>query len=412
VKSFQALIAVVFALLVGAQAVRPTSISFVPPVKAEGSGPLFRIYRGKWGYMDRAGRIVIPLQFDSASDFFDGLAAVSLNGRSGYINEAGAFTIPLQYESAGAFKDQRAVVTVNGKCGLIDLTGRFVADPQYSDIRPFSEGMAAVWVGAKQKSFGSNAVLIHGGYWGFIDRSGRVVIEPQFDWIESFSDGLAAAGFGGTRDANGEIFMMDGVKWGFINQQGTMVIAPEFDEVQSFTNGVAIVRSNAEKRSALIDRAGRTIRGYDLKDLGRFTGGLAPVRTDDGAGFINVRGDMAITADGWDFGTLSLKGMLPFSEGLMPVGRRDNLWGFVDQTGKLRIEPRFSWVKGFSEGLAGVRVGTRWGFMDSQGGMVLPPQFDDVGAFVDGLCLVKQGQVWNYIDKKGSVIATDVWTEH
>ena len=61
------------------------------PTKRAGAGPLFQLVRhGKWGFMDRTGRVVIAPAFANERDFFHGLAAVDLpNGKWGHINETG-----------------------------------------------------------------------------------------------------------------------------------------------------------------------------------------------------------------------------------------------------------------------------------------------------------------------------------
>lgn len=155
-----------------------TSYSIIIPVKAIGSGPLFRIQRhGKWGYANRSGQIVIPPRFTHAQDFFDGLAAVQSGKKWGYIRQSGDFAIPPRFDKAMDFQQERAVVIVNGRAGLIDPSGAFIVSPRFQEIRPFSDGLAAVWIDAKSK--GEEIVWIYGGRWGFIDREGRMVIEPQ-----------------------------------------------------------------------------------------------------------------------------------------------------------------------------------------------------------------------------------------
>ncbi|MFZ2949384.1 MAG: WG repeat-containing protein, partial [Desulfuromonadaceae bacterium] len=46
-------------------------------------------FNGKYGYCDRGGTTVIPPQFDSASLFSEGLAAVHVNGKNGFIDANG-----------------------------------------------------------------------------------------------------------------------------------------------------------------------------------------------------------------------------------------------------------------------------------------------------------------------------------
>ena len=63
--------------------------------------------------------------------------------------------------------------------------------------------------------------------------------------------------------------------------------------------------------------------------------------------------------------------------------------GFMDRSGKTVISPQFEWVDGFSEELAGVRVGNRVGYIDTKGAVVITPQFDDAGKFRNGRAPVK-----------------------
>jgi hypothetical protein len=207
VSKLSAALALVFFLL----SASGTTYSVIIPVKAKGSGPLFRVQRqGRWGYMTRRGRVVIKPQFMYAEDFFDGLAAVQLGEKWGYIKESGEFRMLPQFDSAMSFDGERASVKVNGLAGLIDRDGRFVVSPRFEEIRRFSDGLAAVWLDAKRRR-NAQFVWVYGGRWGFIDRSGKIVVEPQFDWVQDFSEGLAAAGVGGKRDAQGNVTTMDGV---------------------------------------------------------------------------------------------------------------------------------------------------------------------------------------------------------
>ena len=41
----------------------------------------------KWGYISSKGQLVVPLQFDEACPFSEGLAKVSVGDKSGYINQ-------------------------------------------------------------------------------------------------------------------------------------------------------------------------------------------------------------------------------------------------------------------------------------------------------------------------------------
>ena len=50
--------------------------------------------KGKWGYIDRNGALIIPAQYDDAGGFSEGLAPVKLKGKWGYIDRNGTWRLP------------------------------------------------------------------------------------------------------------------------------------------------------------------------------------------------------------------------------------------------------------------------------------------------------------------------------
>lgn len=94
------------------------------PTKQPGAGALFQIRRGtKWGYMDRAGHVVIHPQFDDEGDFFEGLAKVRISDHWCYIDEKGRVAIPCIYEAAGDFHEGLAPVQIQRKWGFTNTAG-------------------------------------------------------------------------------------------------------------------------------------------------------------------------------------------------------------------------------------------------------------------------------------------------
>jgi len=190
---------------------------------ANDPGPLFPVVKdGKWGYIDRTGKIVIPLQYSDAYEFSEGLAAVwpgerqydPAGGRPiirlSFIDKTGRMVIPPQYPHAHAysgdygFSEGLAFVEVGGKMGFIDKTGQMVIPQKYvSGLRfpGFFEGLAAVQKGEK---------------WGYIDKTGQMVIPPQYHSASKFSEGLASVEVGDKSD----------FKWGYIDKTGKYVWAP------------------------------------------------------------------------------------------------------------------------------------------------------------------------------------------
>ena len=100
----------------------------------------------KYGYIDKSLRLAIPLIFDGARDFSDGLAAVEKGGKWGYIDETGVTVLPFDFDSCAqadcmgedctfAFRGGLAPVCKGGvylalsggKWGKITVDKKFVA---------------------------------------------------------------------------------------------------------------------------------------------------------------------------------------------------------------------------------------------------------------------------------------------
>ncbi len=80
----------------------------------------------KWGAIDKAGRLVIPIEYSYRLYFKEGYAAVRLGSKYGYIDETGTYLIKPQMDYASEFAEGMAGVTVNNKCGFVNTAGNMV----------------------------------------------------------------------------------------------------------------------------------------------------------------------------------------------------------------------------------------------------------------------------------------------
>lgn len=93
----------------------------------------------------------------------------------------------------------------------------------------------------------------------------------------------------------------------------------------------------------------------------------------------------------------------------------DGLYGYKDISGKVIIEPKFTWAGEFSEGLAAAAImdpvlGERYGFIDPTGNYVIEPIYQKADAFVGGLAPVFQDWKAGFIDKKGNVVIPMIYS--
>lgn len=149
------------------------------PTHPDGSiGPI------TWGYIDHAGKWVIPRSFTAADDFHEGFAAVvDKSGTWGYIDKTGRFAIPPRFQAAREFSEGLAAVALGGRWYWIDKSGRVVISPQIEvdEVGVFRSGMA---------------IIGHNRKMGYINASGDVVVHPTLHWGTEFADGVAAVSEG------------------------------------------------------------------------------------------------------------------------------------------------------------------------------------------------------------------------
>lgn len=217
------------------------------------------IRRG-WGFIDRSGKLITKDEYSRVENFSEGLAAVAVGfGRGakyGFINKQGETVIPLQFspplghhdgiEFLGRFSEGLVVVKVGNLYGYMDKRGQFVIRPRFVSAREFSEGLASVQTEDWKA--------------GYIDKSGNWVITLNGGLGYNFKEGLAPVAF-----------VKEGAmaKHGYIDRTGKVVIEPRFEGAFEFIDGVAEVYvveevtspsgRHAEGKTAYINRAGNYI---------------------------------------------------------------------------------------------------------------------------------------------------------
>ena len=136
------------------------------------------------------------------------------------------------------------------------------------------------------------------------------------------------------------------------------------------------------------------------------TAQLYPVVVDGKWGFIDNTGAIKIEPQFAGIRRLDGEGgLIGFCEGLVAVRLVENgPWGYIDTSGRMVIEPQFDLAQWFSEGLAVVRNAAGWYFIDKTGAWAVEPRFDDAHSFSEGLAIVWENDQCGYIDKTGTVV--------
>jgi hypothetical protein len=125
--------------------------------------------RRTWKILNAKLEVVADsLEFKSARQFSEGVAAVFQDYRWHFINPRGERVFEPGFRrllDPGFVEDRAGVYDDQGKLGFIDKTGKWVIEPQFEEGEVFHNGLARV---AKD------------GKWMYIDKTGKVVWEPIF----------------------------------------------------------------------------------------------------------------------------------------------------------------------------------------------------------------------------------------
>ncbi|WP_304516353.1 WG repeat-containing protein [Cecembia rubra] len=173
---------------------------------------------GKYGFIDKSGKWLIPAQFDQVKKFNEGLAAYQLNGQWGILDKWGNIIVPAQFSQISEFRRGLAIVRTGEKQNIVDRTGKLLIEKSYDRIS----------LGADNYFISENNTLF-----GLIAPDGKEIIEPKFQEIRREELNKILVRFGdkyGIMDENGDYLLPIYYK-NIVFDQGSRQILAE-DEYQ------------------------------------------------------------------------------------------------------------------------------------------------------------------------------------
>jgi hypothetical protein len=336
-----------------------------------------------YGYKNSKGKVVIPAQYDNASDFHNGVAKVVKDDLYGLINSKGKVIIPVKY---------------NEDSDLLDFEGNRVAIhykviKDKNKVKPTDED---------DDDDEENTKL------GLIDHKGKWVVEPVYKDISRFS-------YGGFIQASKED------NEGLYDRAGKQVLPCEFELIQQDLKSGFVFGSHPKGYTTVVDRYGKICFSNKFGDVkwanDQYLGASLP-KTPKKFGIFDIKGKVIVAP--------KYTGVRDFKEGFAAVKKGTNedvlhnnasdqvivreRWGFVNKAGKEVIPTIYHKVHNFSEGFAVVGTSKKdvvvtlqckYGLVDKNGKVIVATQFDIASSKVsDGLWAVKQGNKWGYIKVK------------
>lgn len=205
--------------------------------------------------------------------------------------------------------------------GYVNEEGEFKISPRFSLAYDFNNS--------------GTAIVQVNNFMGLINRNGDFVMSPIYDSIEQFNEGRA-------------IFSKQN-NMGVIDERGNILTKKGYSYIGSFNNGAAVYGENNENQSYLygyLDKAGNEIIKAKYMVAFNFVNDKALVKIKDKSyGIIDKSGEFITFLD--------YNLVYDYSEGLMVFSDVDyGLLGYIDDNGKIIIEPKYKIANGFKDSVA------------------------------------------------------------
>lgn len=241
------------------------------------------VLKGSFHVIDEIGRVLTKKGYNFISMYIDGRAMFSNNDkhgkfRYGYLNKAGEEVIPLQYESASDFKGGIAVVKVKEeKFALIDRNGSEIVQLNYFFVGNYGDGLLSFRRGLNEK-------------YGYLNTQGNIIINPRFAAAGAFENGRAVVNVA-------DEFQN---KYGLINKEGMNIIEAIYNDVTILSEnrvavGVAIDEEQPflGSKYALTNWDGQLLTEFVFNHVSQFDQGIASVFDGRRAFFVDRSGNRA-----------------------------------------------------------------------------------------------------------------------
>ena len=156
-------------------------------------------------------------------------------------------------------------------------------------------------------------------------------------------------------------------KWGYIDKDSSIVIPFDYDFLNPFENGLAYAKNG--RKEFFITKKNLKLEG-DFNEVRIFSFGLAGVR-------------------------------------------KNRKWGFIDEKGKLIIEPIYDEVQYFTtNGLCPVVKNGKSGFIDKTGKEIIPIIYEDARSEqLDNIVIIKKNKKWAFFNNQGQQLSDFVFDE-
>jgi hypothetical protein len=382
---------------------------------------LIRVCDGnKWGFLDKKGMIVIPIEYDDAIEFYEGRSLVKKGDSSFCIDINGRLTsgcveryAKWEFTEGGSYTQYikgRRIVSRPPFKGVTDDEGKLIIPIMYAHII----GMESNTSKYRWSKLYYKASI--GNRWGVMDKNGKVMIPFVYDEVYDFMGGMELYmvrknNLYGLFDKKfnemlpcvyegidfvtfkGKYWFRKKEKWGLMDKDQKVIIEPQYDSHGWMKNGKIQVTKN--KKNGIIDTLGQIIIPLMYDGLDDEThNGLIVASLKNKWGYLDSLGKIAIPFEYDD--------IRKFYKSIAGVKKEGNYF-FINASNERINSNTYDFIDHDWFGKEGIKVmrNKKVGIVDVKGNEVIPCEYDDINGYsVDkGFSLIKgHRQIWMKIN--------------
>lgn len=429
-------------------------------------GNLFRVnHQGKWGIVKSDDQLIIPFRYDYIAPLRDNVCVVKQGRFFGLVNFLGEEVVEPLYDRI-VLEGNRAKAYKTNDSGqetlslfYFDENGQVTDNNQLTRHYKIKIGGPGNSAG-KTLSSGQNEYVLEDFEWFYspdADRwglrrleDGTIQIDPVFHFVKTEKKlGLTLVGIEKNERYEFErtTYRFDMVYGLVQNDTGLLVTETEFWDVrlEDFRGGNPFARCVfSDGRHGLVDRIGRVVK-RDFAYIGAFHNGVARM---------SVQGRLSGSMKS-NYGLGPLKEYLRelrASTFMVDYTQYDQLfereavltcedceWGYIDTSGRVVVQPRYSFARDFINEVGIVACDDKWGMVNRKGEELIPCRYDglqfleqtgnriirvyikqpkyglidtlgqiavnavydEIGSFSEGRLAVERNGMWGFVDRNG-----------
>ncbi len=253
--------------------------------------------KGKFGVINKSGRLVIPLIYDRIDPFWSGVALAIKAKKYGVLNTAGKTIVPFNYGDGAVYRNGVIRMRSSGKTIVFDRTGKVIAPLGKYDYVLATTG---------------NLIYVErGGKVGAIDMTGREVVPFIYSGVREAVNGITVV----TADDKNAV----------INQNGKLILplgkygSINIGDIN--TNDGCVHVMSMDSKWGLLDYNGNTVLPCEYSSIGNMQDGYVVAQSEQGSAIFNLDGTMVVP-----FGAFEYFGKI--NENSVPV-TKNGLTGFI-----------------------------------------------------------------------------------